>query len=99
MALTKKDFLEKADTTHSFGMGKTKINAIYYDWQETPNGRGSKYAVASSVENCTKAELFNAMYDWVVNGVYLPHYIYSRFAQYDSQRFKYPMTFNSNQWN
>lgn len=97
--MTKKKFKEQCDLTHVYGRGKNRINAIYFDWKESDTDRGFKYAVASSVENCTKAELFNHLYNWVVNGVYLPFYIFSKFAQYDNQRFKTPITFNPSNWN
>lgn len=97
--MTKKEFKTKCDLNHVYGRGAKRINAIYVDWKSDDNGRGFKYAVATSVENCTKTELFNHLYDWVVKGIHLPYYIYSRFAQYDSQRFKVPIGFNYSSWN
>lgn len=97
--ITRAEFKARCDFNHVYGRGKNRTNAIYCDWQDNDNGRGFKYAVATSLENCTKAELFNHMYNWVVNGIYLPYYIYSRFAQYDSQRFKVPIAFSYKSWN
>lgn len=97
--MTKKDFKTRCDFNHVYGRGQNRINAIYVDWKSDDHGRGFKYAVATSVENCTKAELFDYLYNWIENGVYLPHYVYSRFAQYDSQRFKTPISFNPGSWN
>jgi hypothetical protein len=97
--MTKKDFKEHCDFNHVYGRGKQRINAIYCEWKSNEYGRGFKYAVATSIENCTKAELFEHLYQWVVNGVYLPYYVYSRFAQYDKQRFKVPLSFNPQTWN
>ena len=97
--MTKKDFKTRCDFNHVYGRGANRINAIYVDWKDTDQGRGFKYAVASSVENCTKAELFNHLYDWIENGVNLHYFIFSRFAQYDSQRFKVPISFNFKSWN
>jgi hypothetical protein len=97
--MTKKEFKTKCDFGHVYGKGARRINAIYVDWKSDERGRGFKYAVAASVENCTKAELFNHLYNWIENNVYLPYYIYSRFAQYDNQRFKVPITFNPKTWN
>jgi len=97
--MTKKDFKEQCNTDHCFGRGKGKVNAIYFDWKSDEFGRGFKYAAAASVENMTKAELFDEFYNWINNGVYMSYYIYSRFAQYDKQRFKLPMTFNPQTWN
>ena len=97
--MTKKDFKTRCDFNHVYGRGANRINAIYVDWKSNEQGRGFKYAVATSVENCTKAELFNHLYEWIEHGTYLPHYIYSKFAQYDSQRFKVPIGFNTSNWN
>ena len=97
--MTKKQFKEMCDLNHVYGRGANRINAIYVDWVSNDFGRGFKYAVATSVGNCTKAELFNHLYNWIENGVYLPYYIYSRVAQYDSQRFKVPIGFNFASWN
>jgi len=96
--ISKKSFKTDCDLTHSFGRGRKKINAIYFNWRETPKGRGVKYAVATSVENYTKAELFNYFYDWVCNSIALPNYIFYRCANEDKDRFKYPIIFDRNQW-
>lgn len=97
--MTKKEFKERCNLNHVYGRGKNKINSIYFDWQVNEYGRGFKFAVASSVENCTKKELFDHLYDWIINQANLPFYVYSKFAQYDNQRFKVPMTFNPQNWN
>ena len=97
--MTKKDFKNRCDFNHVYGRGANRINTIYVDWKADEHGRGFKYAVATSVENCTKAELFDHLYNWIEKGVYLPHYIYSRVATYDSQRFKVPLSFNPQSWN
>jgi hypothetical protein len=97
--MTKKDFKTRCDLNHVYGRGAKRINTVYVDWKSDETGRGFKYAAATSVENCTKAELFNLVYDWIENGVYLPYYVYSKVAQYDNQRFKTPISFNPNSWN
>lgn len=97
--MTKKDFKEQCDTNHVYGRGANRINAVYVEWRENEHGRGFKYAVASSVENCTKAELLDIAYDWIVNQKHVPYYVFSRFAQYDNQRFKVPISFSYNSWN
>ena len=101
--MTKKEFKTKCDFNHVYGRGANRINAIYVDWKSERNGEnyivGFKYGVASSVENCTKAELFDHLYNWIEKNIHLPYYIYSRFAQYDSQRFKVPIGFNHSSWN
>ena len=97
--MTKKDFRTRCDTNHVYGRGDRRINAVYVDWQSDERGRGFKYALATSVENCTKAELFNIAYEWIVNQVIPPYYVYTKFAQYDDQRFKVPISFNHGSWN
>lgn len=104
--MTKKKFREHCDLNHVYGRGAKRINAIYFDWQdftyeEIESGkktRGFKFAVASSVENGTKEELFNHFYDWVCNAVNLSYWIYSKVAKDDTQRFKTPITFNYSFW-
>jgi len=96
--MTKKEFKEGC-SFHEFGSGRNKVNAIYFGWKSDKFGTGFKYGVAAEIESCTKAELFDEMYKWIENGIYLPYYVYSRFAQYDSQRFKAPLTFNYRTWN
>lgn len=97
--MTKKEFKELCDFGHVYGRGRTRINSIYVDWVSNEFGTGFKYAVATSVENCTKAELFDFLYNWIQNGVYLPYFVYSRFAQYDKERFKVPIGFDYKNWN
>jgi len=97
--MTKKDFKELCDTNHVYGRGNNRINAIYIEWKHNEYGRGFKYALASSVENCTKAELLNIAYDWIINDKFPPYYVFTRFAQYDKQRFKTPICFNPQTWN
>jgi len=96
--MTKKE-LKEGCSFHEFGRGRNKVNAIYLEWKSNEYGRGFKYGVACEIENATRAELFDYLYDWVVNNVYLPYYVYSRFAQYDKQRFKAPITFDYRTWN
>lgn len=100
--MTKKDFRTRCNTDHVFtgwNGKRIRINVIYIDYKENEQGRGYKYAVASNLENCTKTDLFNIAYDWIVNQKFVPYYVYSRFAQYDNQRFKVPVSFNPNSWN
>ena len=97
--MTKKDFRERCDTNHDYGRGAKRINAVYVDWKDNEQGRGFKFAAATSIENCTKTELFNHVYDWIVNEINLPYYIYYRIAQTDEKLFKPPVAFNFAQWN
>jgi len=92
--MTKKQFKETCDLTHVYGRGQNRHNAIYFDWQVTDKGRGFKYGVAASIQNSTKAELFNAMYDWVIKGISLPWWIRYKFAETDEKRFKVPISLN-----
>lgn len=97
--ITKKEFKEQCSTNHVYGRGAQRINTIYFDWKATPEGTGFKFGVASSVENCTKAELLDIAYDFIVNQKFAPYYVYTRFAQYDNQRFKVPISFSHKSWN
>ena len=98
--MTKKEFKEQC-SFHEFGRGRNKVNAIYFDWQSNEFGVGFKYGVAMEIENGTRADLFDELYEWVTSegAKYLSHWIYSRVATYDSQRFKAPITFNYRTWN
>lgn len=99
LVMTKKKFKEHCDLTHVYGRGASKINSIYFDWKDNENGKGFKYAVATSIENGTKAELFNDFYNWVCKEITLPYWIFSKYAKDDTQRFKVPITFNNLNWN
>lgn len=88
--MTKKDFKEKC-SFHEYGKGKKKRNAIYYDWSDDyeNNSLGFKYMVKTSVENSSKAELFNELYDWVNGKILKPSWwVTYRFAETDNNRFK-----------
>lgn len=87
--MTKKDFKEKC-SFHEYGKGKKKRNAIYFDWSNDykNNSLGFKYMVKTSVENSSKAELFNYLYQWVTEMIVLPWWVEYRFAITDDKRFK-----------
>ena len=87
--MTKKDFKEKC-SFHEYGKGKEKRNAIYYDWSNDyeNNSLGFKYMVKASVENSSKAELFNILYEWVIKMIMLPWWVTYRFAETEQNRFK-----------
>jgi hypothetical protein len=91
---TKKKFKEDCDLNHVYGRGQGRLNAIYFNWRETNTGRGFKFAVAARITECTKAELFNIFYDWIVNEVNLPYWVYYKQANDDSGRFKVPISFS-----
>ena len=63
--MTKKDFKERC-SFHTYTRGREKHNAIFFDWQNTDQGRGFKFAVAVSRENSTKKDLLNDLYNWVI---------------------------------
>lgn len=93
--LTKKAFKEGCSLHH---YGKYKV--IYYDWADnfkTAVDRkfwvGFKYAVMESRGNPVKTkEMYDMLYDWVVNGVNLPWYMNYRYAETDEKRFKVPVS-------
>jgi hypothetical protein len=98
--MNKKQF--KADVHHTLYTGynghKIRINALFFDWQEVEDistgrtYRGFKYMVWGNVKDLTKAELLDAMYQWIENGTSLPWYIDYKFAQTDAERFKTPLS-------
>lgn len=92
--MTKKEFKDRCHFT-DYGRGKTKKVAIFFDWlSEEINGKycvGYKYMVKTSIQNATKAELFNHFYDWVMKQVNLPWWINYRYAENDENRFKVPI--------
>jgi len=65
--ITKKEFKELC-SFHEYGNGYKKRNAIYFGYK---TNYGFKYMVKTSVENAKKNELFNILYNWVVNEVSL----------------------------
>lgn len=92
--MTKKEFKSRC-SFHEYGRGQQKRNAIYFDWKtgET-NGKffaGFKYMVKSSVQNCLRNELFDAMYNWVTKEVQPTWYIDYKYADTDEKRFKVPL--------
>ena len=91
--MTKKDFKERC-SFHTYTRGREKHNAIFFDWQNTDQGRGFKFAVAVSRENSTKKDLLNDLYNWVINGVEPSWWIRYKYAETDSKRFKTPLALN-----
>jgi len=85
--MTKKEFKEMC-SFHVYGHGRNKRNAIYFGWKSGENFRGYKYMVKASIENASKAELFNILYDWVVNEVQPSWYVIYKIAAEDKNRFK-----------
>lgn len=96
--ITKKEFKEKC-SFHKYGRGKNKINAIYFDWQNTEFGTGFRFMVSGSVDHILKSELFEVMYKWVRESennhesqFNLPWYVNYRYAVNDCQRFNVPLS-------
>ena len=91
---SKTEFKKNCDLNHVYGRGENKTNTIFFDWKETENGKGFRYAVAATIENCTKAQLFDHFYDWVCKDIALPYYVRYKCAVTDSDRFKTPVSLN-----
>ena len=92
--VSKKSFKELCDLRHVYGKGKDKTNAIYFGWKSTDVGIGFKYAVAMHIENGTKTQLFEYMYQWVCNSVALPYFVRYKCAVNDEDRFKVGLNLN-----
>lgn len=82
--MTKKEFKELC-SFHEYGGGMKKRNAIYCGYKPE---YGFKYMVKGSVINLKKNELFNVLYDWVMNEKQPPYYVEYKYAHTDDERFK-----------
>jgi len=89
-----KKALKELASHHLYKGYGVRTNVFYFDWLETSKRRGFKYAVASDTENTTKAELFDVLYNWVVNEVQPPYYVRYKFAETDEKRFKVGISLN-----
>jgi hypothetical protein len=87
--MTKKDFNAKADY-HSYGK---YLHAIFFDWQETNDGRGFKYMIKCRKNLMTKKDLMNVLYEWAIkdNKDAFSYFVGYKFAQTDADRFKVPV--------
>lgn len=90
--MTKKEFKECC-SFHQYGRGQSKKNAIFFDWkQDYQNGIcGFKFMVKTSIQNYTRAELFNILWDWVMKEIQPNYYIDYKYAENDTARFKVPI--------
>lgn len=93
--MTKKDFKEQCYFT-SYDKGKNKRNAIFFDWKsEHVDGKwavGYKYMVKASVQNLSKTELFNELYNWVTGKIQaVTYWADYKYAKTDAERFKIPL--------
>jgi nicotinamide mononucleotide adenylyltransferase len=96
--ITKKAFRERCDF-HTYTGSGSKTKVIYYDWQtfehtDMERRTGFKYAVREGREKLKAIELFNILYDWVVNEVQPPYYVGYKYAPTDKDRFKVPLSLN-----
>jgi hypothetical protein len=98
--MNKKQF--KAECTDQTYVGfqghKVKINAFFFGYaqgEDISTGktfRGFKYMVSGNIKDLNKAELLEAMYQWVENQVNLPWYVNYKFAATDAERFRVPLS-------
>jgi hypothetical protein len=99
--ITKKAFRERCSfhTYKATSPPYRNTKVIYYDWQSfghTDNERhtGFKYAVREERQPMKAKELFDVLYEWVVNEVELPYYVGYQYAATDKERFKVPLSLN-----
>ena len=85
--MTKKEFKERC-SFHQYGRGQSKKNAIFFDWKQ---GFGFKFMVKTSIQNATRAELFNTLWNWVMNEQEPEWWVEYHFAPLDENRFKVPI--------
>ena len=87
--MTKKIFRELC-SFHEYGKGNNKRNAIYFDWKSDfdNNAVGYKYMVKGVVDSIHKTELFNVLYNWVVNEIQPPFFVLYKYAETEQKRFK-----------
>jgi hypothetical protein len=98
--MNKKQFkAECTDQTYTgYNGNKLKINAFFFGYaqgEDVSTGktfRGFKYMVSGNIKDLNKAELLEAMYQWVENQVNLPWYINYKFAASDAERFRVPLS-------
>jgi hypothetical protein len=90
--MTKKAFKELCSFHEYTGYNghRIKHNVIYFDHTE----KGFKYAVALDIKNGNKAELFEALYNWVTKEVQPVWYIRYKYAETDEKRFKVSLSLN-----
>lgn len=92
--MTKKEFKQLASYHKYTGFpSDNNVNALFFDWKETPEGRGYKYCVYARAKLANKTELENALYSIVTNQVDdTEYYIQLVAAPTDRQRFKVPIS-------
>ena len=93
--ITKKAFKERCDL-HRYG----KWKVLYYDWadnyktaKDNKYWAGFKYGVKENSRRPLKTkELYDIAYDWIVNGIEVPYYVNTMYAETDEKRFKVPIS-------
>ena len=91
--ISKKEFVQKC-SFHEYGRGKSKRNAIYYDYQQGTDENGNRFSgfrfmVKAVSCDATKKELTDILYDWVTEKIdQVPWYVEYRYAKDDKERFK-----------
>jgi hypothetical protein len=95
--MTKKAFKELCRFELYTGVSR-RINAIFYDYKRGEiDGKyfgGYKFRVSANVKDCTKKELINILYDWVINEKPIPWYANYKYVETDMERFKPPLSLN-----
>jgi len=87
--ITQKNFKEGC-SFHEYGRGQNKRNAIYFDWKSDFDNKavGFRFMVKCSVADALKAELFKALYDWVINEKQPDWWVTYKHAATEQDRFK-----------
>ena len=92
--MTKKQFKSECreQTFTGWNGHRIKVNAFYFDFKQgTINEKyfgGYKYMVYADVKNCSKADLLDWFYRWVIKEETLPPYVLYKYADTDDKRFK-----------
>lgn len=91
--MTKKEFKELTSYHKYTGRPReNNVNALFFDYKETDEGRGYKYCVYARATNATKADLEKALYDIVTKQVDdTDWWIQLVAAPTDRQRFRVPL--------
>lgn len=91
--MTKKEFRELTSYHKYTGRPReNNVNALFFEWKDTPEGRGFKYCVFARACNATKTDLEKALYDIVTKKAEdTEWYIQLIIAFEDQQRFKVPL--------
>ena len=92
--MTKKEFKElTSDHKYTGRPRENNVNALFFDWKETEEGRGYKYCVYARALNATKADLEKTLHDFIEGRIQdTDWWIQLVVAQTDEQRFKVPIS-------